>query len=62
MGRDDSMSKKLSEIEEKKKGYLARRVEASDRERVDAKSSVSDPTTPESGEPAESGNTVDTLT
>ena len=56
------MSKKVSEIEEKKKGYLARRVEAFDRERVDAKPSVSDPTATESVEPAESGNTVDTLT
>ena len=36
MGRDESMSKKLSEIEEKKQGYLARRVEASDKGRVDA--------------------------
>ena len=36
MGRDDLLSKKLSDIEERKRGYLARRVEASDRERVNA--------------------------
>jgi hypothetical protein len=30
------LSRKLSEVEERKKGYLARRVETSDRERVEA--------------------------
>ena len=36
MSRDDLLSKKLSDVGEKKKGNLARRVEASDKERVDA--------------------------
>ena len=49
MSRDDLLSKKLSDVEEKKKGYLARRVEASDRERVDATS------TPSRGKPVDSG-------
>ena len=62
MGRDDSMSKKLSEIEEKKQGYLARRVEAFDRGRTDAKTVVSDAATREGGEPSSSSNSVDAVT
>ena len=35
MAEDTILSKKLSEFEEKKKHYLARRVESSDREKVE---------------------------
>ncbi len=51
MGRDDLLSKKLSDIEEKKEGYLARRVEASDKERVDARAVDSGSTAVTGGEP-----------
>ena len=61
MGRDEGMSKKLSEIEEKKQGYLARRVEASDKERVDANTVVSDAAVREGGEPSDSSNSVNTI-
>ena len=59
MSGDDILSKKLSEIEEKKKGYLARRVEASDKERADARPADSGPTAAAGGEPE---TTVDILT
>ena len=32
MNNDDTLSKELSEVEERKRGYRARQVEASDRE------------------------------
>ena len=38
MSKDDRLSKTLSEIEERQTGYLARRVEASDKERVEVTS------------------------
>ena len=41
MGKDSVLSKKLSEIEDKKQGFIARQVEASDRERVEAESASS---------------------
>ena len=41
MTKGTTLSKKLSEIEERKKHYLARRVESSDRERVEEVSSGS---------------------
>ena len=41
MTKDTALSKKLSEIEERQKHYLARRVESSDRERVEGMSSGS---------------------
>ena len=66
MSGDELLSKKLSEIEERKKGYLARRVEASDKERVDA---MREPGQAEPGEPGstavtgvESESPVETLT
>ena len=37
MNKDDVLSRKLSEVEGRKKGYLARRVETSDREKVEAR-------------------------
>ena len=52
-------SKKLSDIEERKRGYIARRVEASDKERVDAEPVDSGPATA-TGAGLES--TEDTLT
>ena len=35
MNKDDALSRTLSEVEERKKGYLARQVETSDRERIE---------------------------
>ena len=55
MNQDESYSKNLSEVEERKKGYLARRVEASDKERVDATSNPSRPEPVGSGETAVTG-------
>ena len=52
MSRDDLLSKKLSDVEEKMKGCLARRVEASDKERVDATSN------PSRAKPVDSGTTA----
>ena len=36
MGKDEVLSKSLADIEERKKGFLAKQVEVSDRERVEA--------------------------
>ena len=36
MGKDEVLSKNLADIEERKKGFLAKQVEASDRERIEA--------------------------
>lgn len=51
MSGDDLLSKKLSEIEERKIGYLARRVEASDKEKADAGPVDSGATAVTGGEP-----------
>ena len=51
MNNDDILSKKLSEVEERKKGYLARQVEASDRERTESRSTASGDTRPRAEEP-----------
>lgn len=66
MSKDDLLSKRLVDIEEKQKGYLARRVEASEKERVDviskplrAEPVVLGSTTITGGEPE---TTVDILT
>ena len=60
MSRDDLLSKKLSDVEEKKKGYLARRVEASDRERVDATHNPSRDEPVDSGASAVPGDDLET--
>ena len=36
MGKDEVLSKNLADIEERKKGFLAKQVEVSDRERIEA--------------------------
>ena len=51
MNNDDLLSKKLSEVEERKKGYLARRVEASDREKTDSSPTASGDTCPQAEDP-----------
>ncbi len=59
MSRVDLLSKKLSDIEERTNGYLARRVEASDKERVDAEMAAPGSATVTGDEPRAA---VDTLT
>ena len=59
MSGDDLLSKKLADIEEHMKGFIARRVESSDNERVDARPVDSGPTAAAGGEPE---TTVDILT
>ena len=51
MNKDDLLSKKLSEVEERKKGYLARQVETSDRERTEERSTASGDSRPRAEEP-----------
>ena len=41
MSKDEVLSKNLADIEKRKRGFLARRVEASDKERVDAEKTAS---------------------
>jgi hypothetical protein len=43
MAKDSVLSQKMSDIAEKKQGFMARQVEASDRERVEAESASSGP-------------------
>ena len=66
MNKDETYSKKLSEVEERKKGYLARRVEASDKERIEATRNPSRAEPVEPGATAvtgvEPGTAVETLT
>ena len=50
MNNDDILSKKLSEVEERKKGYLARQVEASDREKTESSPTASGDTRPRAEE------------
>jgi len=58
MAKDSVLSQKLSDIAEKKQGFRARQVEASDRERVEAESASSGSGNITGPHP---GNTVETL-
>ena len=51
MNKDELLSRKLSETEEKNKGYLARQVEASDRERTEVRSAASSDSRPRADAP-----------
>ena len=59
MSGDDLFSKKLSEVEDKKRGYISRRVEESDRERVNAEPVIPGSESSPGGEPEAA---VDALT